>query len=207
MLLMNLTKSIQSKPVDFIGAFYLENLNVCDDLIKFFNDNPKKQQQGASRVNTNGKSTLGVNKEIKDSLDIYLSPNDMAPAWQLYQYELNKVIKQYTEMFPMSVRSSPWGIREFTNLQYYKPGGGYFDWHSERLTGAGHVAARNLVFMTYLNDVTDGGETEFYHQEVKVKPEKGLTLIWPADWTYYHRGVTSPTQDKYIITGWLSFQS
>ena len=59
--------------------------------------------------------------------------------------------------------------------------------------------------MTYLNDVTDDGETEFYYQKIKVKPQKGLTLIWPADWTHTHRGNTSKTQDKYIITGWYSF--
>jgi len=56
-----------------------------------------------------------------------------------------------------------------------------------------------------LNDVSNAGETEFLHQELKVKPEKGLTLIWPCDWTYTHRGVPSPTEDKYIITGWFSF--
>ena len=59
--------------------------------------------------------------------------------------------------------------------------------------------------MTYLNDVDDGGETEFYYQKLKVKPRKGLTLIWPADWTHTHRGLSSPTQEKYIITGWLNY--
>jgi hypothetical protein len=59
--------------------------------------------------------------------------------------------------------------------------------------------------MTYLNDITDEGETEFFHQQIKIQPRKGLTLIWPADWTYTHRGITSPTQDKYIITGWFNY--
>jgi hypothetical protein len=35
-----------------------------------------------------------------------------------------------------------------------------------------------------------------------VSPKKGLTLIWPADWTFTHRGVPSPTQEKIITTGW-----
>jgi hypothetical protein len=61
--------------------------------------------------------------------------------------------------------------------------------------------------MTYLNDVNDGGETHFYHQELKVQPRKGLTLIWPADWTYTHRGIASPTEDKYIVTGWYSYHT
>jgi hypothetical protein len=59
--------------------------------------------------------------------------------------------------------------------------------------------------MTYLNDVQDAGETAFYHQDVLIKPEKGLTLIWPSDWTFTHKGIPSPTEDKYIVTGWFSF--
>ena len=59
--------------------------------------------------------------------------------------------------------------------------------------------------MTYLNDVTDQGGTEFYNQKIITEPKKGLTLIWPADWTHTHRGIASPTQDKYIATGWLSY--
>ena len=64
--------------------------------------------------------------------------------------------------------------------------------------------SRHLVFMTYLNDVKDDGQTEFYYQRLKIKPEKGLTLIWPADWTFTHRGIASNSEDKYIVTGWLN---
>jgi hypothetical protein len=60
--------------------------------------------------------------------------------------------------------------------------------------------------MTYLNDVDDGGETFFYYQDLKIKPKKGLTLIWPVDWTHTHCGIVSPTQTKYIVTGWISFE-
>ena len=61
--------------------------------------------------------------------------------------------------------------------------------------------------MTYLNDVNKGGETEFYYQKLKIKPEKGLTLIWSADWTFTHKGHTTLDEDKYIITGWFNFKS
>ena len=59
--------------------------------------------------------------------------------------------------------------------------------------------------MTYLNDVEDCGETKFKLQNLKVKAEKGKTVIWPADWTHTHCGVVAPTQEKYIVTGWFSF--
>ena len=57
--------------------------------------------------------------------------------------------------------------------------------------------------MTYLNDVEAGGETEFPHYALKVKPVAGQTLIWPSDWTHAHRGCPVITGPKYIVTGWL----
>ena len=45
--------------------------------------------------------------------------------------------------------------------------------------------------MTYLNTIKVGGETEFLYQKLKIKPKKGLTLIWPTDWTHTHRGLIS----------------
>jgi hypothetical protein len=59
--------------------------------------------------------------------------------------------------------------------------------------------------MTYLNDINDGGETEFLYQNIKIKPKKGLTLIFPADWTFTHRGIASSTEEKFIVTGWYNY--
>ena len=58
--------------------------------------------------------------------------------------------------------------------------------------------------MTYLNDVPNGG-TEFLFQKLKVPAKKGLTLIWPTDFTHAHRGIISKTNEKYIITGWFNY--
>ena len=58
--------------------------------------------------------------------------------------------------------------------------------------------------MTYLNDVKKGGETEWYYQNLKIKPEKGLTVIWPSEWTHAHQGQIITKGSKYIITGWLN---
>ena len=58
--------------------------------------------------------------------------------------------------------------------------------------------------MTYLNSVEDGG-TEFKYQNLITPAKKGLTLIWPAQWTHTHRGQISGTKEKYIVTGWFNF--
>ena len=59
--------------------------------------------------------------------------------------------------------------------------------------------------MTYLNDVEDGGNTYFTHYDLKIKPEIGKTLIWPAEWTHAHCGEVLNSGVKYIITGWMHF--
>jgi len=119
----------------------------------------------------------------------------------MLQASLNEYIKEYHYCNEYNAFS----ITEGTNLQFYPIGGGYKIYHTERTSNTEPFTNRHLVFMTYLNDITDKGETEFYYQKIKVKPKKGLTLIWPSDWTFTHRGIPSPTQEKAIITGWYSY--
>jgi len=97
-----------------------------------------------------------------------------------------------------------WALRSGIKVQRYDPGRFYHNWHCEN-DGDPAVVTRHLVYMTYLNDIEEGGGTEFFHQSLQIKPEKGLTLIWPADWTHTHRGICAPNEYKYIITGWFVF--
>ena len=60
-------------------------------------------------------------------------------------------------------------------------------------------------FMFYLNDVTEGGETEFLYQKCRFKPEKNTLLVWPSQFTHIHRGNPPLSNDKYIITGWIEY--
>ena len=64
---------------------------------------------------------------------------------------------------------------------------------------------RLFAWMIYLNDVEDGGTTNFTYYDLKIKPETGKTLIWPAEWTHAHSGEILNSGVKYIITGWMHF--
>jgi hypothetical protein len=149
-----------------------------------------------------GITNSGVNKLIKDSVDSVLQNTSLR---NLYCDALQECVKSYIGKYPYCANGSSWKIKEEINIQHYKPGGGFHSWHTERQMWHEPQVSRHLVFMTYLNDVLDKGETEFYHQKLKVKPEKGLTLIWPTDWTFYHRSIPSFTQHKYVVTGWFSY--
>ena len=63
----------------------------------------------------------------------------------------------YLEDYPYAGAYGAFSITGRTNVQLYPPSGGYKTFHTER-TGKGEPeGSRHLVFMTYLNDVTDAG--------------------------------------------------
>jgi hypothetical protein len=143
----------------------------------------------------------GATPEIKDSMDAPIPPNLI--HIQPYLASLKTCFNSYTDKYNYSTGQNGYSIQEQINIQHYKVGGGFKAWHYERGNSNPVIVKRHLVFMTYLNDVDDGG-TEFFYQNMTVKAEKGLTLIWPADWTHTHRGQISHTKEKTIITGWFS---
>lgn len=181
---------------NFIAGWYFDDTTVCDETIKFFESNKQLQKTGVV-----GDKTVDVKE--KDSTDLtMLQEYDISAK---YINELKNVVNQYRKKYTMVDCQQSWSIVEHPNIQRYNENQGYHIWHHERTRNDKPICDRVLVFMTYLNDVKQGGETEFYYQKAKIKPEKGLTLIWPCDWMFTHRGLTSSEEVKYIITGWLSF--
>lgn len=189
--------NVPQQSPNFISGWYIDE-TVCDGLISFFEESPLRKA---------GEVGSGVNKDFKVSTDVTVNPHDKDVRIQNYLDELGKVCSKYIEKYPWcSVNHSVWGLNTNFNLQKYNPGEGFFGWHTERSSMTDLNSTRHLVFMTYLNNVHDGGETEWFHQQVKVQPRKGLTLVWPVDWTHVHRGITSKTETKYVVTGWYSFK-
>ena len=179
---------------NFIAGWYIKP-KVCDNLIDMFEKSPDKAPGRAAQK-------IDTTKKMSTDLSIDLKSNE--PEVKDYYKELNKVIKKYKNKYKYSDKGQDaWGIVEKWNIQKYNPGEGFFELHCER-SGL-NTTLRHLVFMTYLNDVTDKGETEWHYQKLKIKPKKGLTVIWGSDWTFMHKGIASPTQTKYIATGWYSY--
>ena len=62
---------------------------------------------------------------------------------------------------------------------------------------------RVLTYLFYLNDIDEGGETEFFGGDIKIIPKAGKLIIFPASWTFPHCGKMPISSNKYIITGWI----
>lgn len=88
-------------------------------------------------------------------------------------------------------------------LQRTGPGEGYHVWHCEQ--GSRVSAHKHAFYIAYLNDIEDGGETEFLYQARRVQPIKGRIVIAPACYTHLHRGNPPLKEEKYIATGWFEW--
>lgn len=95
------------------------------------------------------------------------------------------------------------------NLQKYLAGqGGYHHWHSEVYPqdASAESLHRVLLFQFYLNDVAEGGETEFFYQRRRVEAKAGRLVIAPAGFTHTHKGHVPRSGDKVVATSWVLFQ-
>jgi len=182
----------------FIGGWYMPNF-ICDDLINFFKTHSEYTEKGKSFY----ENRVDVHSHIKDSIDFSIPHKAQDYPFFLYRIYLKQCLDNYTEKYK-NVKEDLYyfDINTNYNIQYYPPNGGFKTWHSERM--GPNVSKRVLVFMTYLNDVKDGG-TDFYYQNLTSPAKKGLTLIWPSEWTHMHKGQISKTNEKYIVTGWYTF--
>jgi hypothetical protein len=175
--------------------------NFCDVAIHRFEKDPDKIQ---GRVGMNTKGTE-VNLDIKRSVDLHIGEK---PEWydieEIFRESLLKNLDEYFDYlndnkfilgFGKDQKMSDSGYQ----IQKTKPGE-FYDWHNDFATVGNNI--RTLTYIWYLNDIDEGGETEFFSGK-KIKPEKGKIVFFPATWTYLHRGNSPINKTKYICTGWI----
>ena len=146
----------------FINETMMSDISICDELIEYHSRNIEHKTRGI---------TAGGEGSGKVSTEVGVMPGNNNPIMHMYMSQIIKAVKIYGEKYGLSMHVN---LKETINIQHYAPNEGFFGWHCERSSYQSHQRA--LVFMTYLNDVTDGGETEFYFQKLKIKPVKGKWL-------------------------------
>ena len=196
-------KKIQTHEINnFIGIFdnYFPDITI-DATLKWFEQEEKKKrvmsrlqsEKVSSNIKSDQSCVLRFNEHDGWLQEIPGLAENLMTAINIYLEEVP--LKEYVETKEL----------EFNNMKIQKtsPGGGYHVWHVEACYTL-DMLKRVLVFTVYLNDIEEGGETEFLYQNVRVKPVKGRVVIWPAYFPYVHRGNPPLKNDKYILTSWLS---
>ena len=158
----------------------------------------------------NRQDAEGVDKTIKQDSFYFLNVRNHSfsnfndePAISVFFSGLQKCFDDYVAEYDI--------LRDTTlkcstvKMQKTVPGAGYHVWHAEQ--GPDADASRCLVYILYLNDIAEAGETEFLYQQTRIPPKENRMVIWPAAFTHAHRGnVVHGDKSKYIITGWFYIQ-
>jgi len=184
------------------GSFIFEKQDalpgfLCDNMIERFEQHADDQYQGRA-----GSGQL-LNDSLKKTTDLIVSGK---PHWKDVDNNLFRslamALNEFRDAFPYFANMQRFQDMGY-NLQRYQAGE-YYHWHvdADNL----QLASRQLVALWYLNDVDHGGETEFLHQGVKVRPQQGKLVLFPPFWTHEHRAVTVEQGVKYIATTWITFR-
>ena len=208
-----------SKFTNLENYFYINNnslsVELCKEMINLFETEHFDKYEGVTAG--------GLNKNIKDTIDFQIPAKNAnnKPEWTkirtLLDKELTNNVKKYVkyinECVTIEEENSTQKYRLFDEsitfetmqMQRYTKNKGRYVYHQDFSCDWIAKKYRVITFLWYINDVLEGGETEFWASH-RIKPEAGKLLLFPATWTYPHRGMMPISNDKYIVTGWIYLQ-
>ena len=172
--------------------------DLCHTIIENYERDPRKHPG----------YTVGSRGERKSYDDVKISTDlgiEKEGVWTAIHDELHlavsHVVLSIAAQFPSL---QVWPLRcSGYKIQHYKKNEGHFKWHFDAL-GPG-AWDRQLAVVVYLNSIAAGGETCFYRQNLKVRPVAGDAVLFPTFWTHMHCGEVPRSEDKYIISSFVSF--
>ena len=185
---------------------------LCDRIIEIFETNKDEQFKGVLGGSYGLKSGSVVDIITKDTTDCnIISSSARILEWQpiicILIKELEANLQNYIEKLETTLHLSLNDIYKSKAIDTflihkYEKGKGKFLYHNDFYIDRDRGKYRILNYMWYLNDVIDGGETEFFGY-YKIKPQKGKMIIFPSEWFFPHCGKMPISDDKYVITGWV----
>ena len=186
---------------NFIGIYdNILSSQQCKEIIEWVETQPLQ------RGRTRSRGKIVVNLKSKSSWDVPYEKTSF-PNKTFVDLIINNALSDCTPLYrkshPDLDKIDSWNVYNNYNIQKYNPNEGYHILHCEN--GGGKGIQRVLVWMIYLNTVTDKGGTYFSSYDKTIRAKEGRVVIWPAYWTHHHKGVVSKTQTKYIATGWYGF--
>lgn len=184
---------------EFVGIY--ENSftkKECDNTIELF-EKYHKLNYTYSRPHGNfSKDDTSINVDPTIELDWNLEfISEFHNRFYNYIYPL------YNYQYPILQNLGKHGLK-YIKVQKTCPTQGYHTWHCEHNSSC-ITQNRILSWILYLNDVKEGGETEFLYQSLRFKPKAGTFILFPAHFTHIHRGNPPLSDVKYIATGWIEF--
>jgi len=183
---------------NFIGIYNnVISKEVCDNFIETFESLNKMNltfDRNEASVKKEDNSSFILHPEV---LKMMNQPNLIFVIKSIWEY-----YNDYTKKFSVLSQAQNHSMNSI-RMQKTEIGQGYHVWHFEN--SAKEQSDRLLTWILYLNDIEEGGETEFLYQHMRVKPKAGTLVMWPAGFTHTHRGNPPLSGTKYVLTSWMEF--
>jgi len=183
---------------DFIGI-YDESVPV--DLCNEFVENWEEAKKNRTIIDPKENN---LNPLIRKDETAFVAPLSSTiypkPPVKAYFEYLQECFKCYINRY--SIQFNGTFFNDVFKLHKVRKSEGYHKWHYEK--GGSSTIDRIVAYMTYLEAPKKGGETEFLHQSLRIKPVVGRTLIWPTGFTHVHRGNPPLDGEKMYVTGWFT---
>lgn len=172
---------------------------ICNELIRVFDElNPVKTPYMR-------KSEYEWDTDYRSFLELDLShQHEFKEFIPDYYARVRQVYDHYKSVTPSTYLPHKFGFEDARMKKYEANQHDQFGWHSD--VGDYPSARRYLVMFAYLNDVDEGGETEFESEvEFTVKPKQGRMVVFPPMWMFPHRGKQPISGPKYILSTYLHY--
>jgi hypothetical protein len=129
--------------------------------------------------------------------------------WRWSRYKLSEAMLHCIDIYKKDCKITDfmWPARylqEAIRIKRYLPNN--FDRFDEHVDATEGCEKRFLNFLIYLNDVEEGGETEFPQLPLAVNPKAGTMVVFPPMWPWLHAGRKPISGPKYFAHSYLHYE-
>tara|TARA_B100001250_G_scaffold89717_1_gene74438 strand:+ start:72 stop:719 length:648 start_codon:yes stop_codon:yes gene_type:complete len=193
-----------NKVTDLVKTYKIIPDKRVDEMLSWFHEVEDRHIDGSvsqKTWNTDPDAPVeenDVNLKNKIAREVNPTPDDEIFTW--ISEIMNETYGRYLHECPGPVEDL---VFQNYSVRVYHPNEGKFTYHFDQY--AGGAVTRLFAVIMYLNDVEEGGETEFPNHRLACKCEKGKVLIFPCNYLFPHQGNMPVSNPKYICTGFINW--
>lgn len=159
-------KGFRVVPTENAEIYLIDNFlsgKECDDIIGISDFSP------STTVSDNSDKVVDIIHPNRTSWTCFFQNKMHLPEYTIIDNKIKGLLQYEKYSEPMQIQSYKEGQHYLYHYDYFQP-------NSEHVTrGSGQ---RTYTCMVYLTDVQEGGETDFEILGIKIKPKRGMAVVW-----------------------------